>query len=81
MYIRLILISSGLHMSRPSLFIGYAHGASHSTRHLASAAWALYNSDGELFTSSSICLGQATNNIVEYNVIVELLIEAISLNF
>jgi len=79
-YIRLILISSGSQMSTPSFFIGYTDGVSHSTRHLASAVWDLYNSDGELFASSGICLGQATNNIVEYSAIVKLLTEAISLN-
>jgi len=67
-------------MPTPSFFIGYTDGASRSTRHLASATWALYNSDGELFASSGICLGQATNNIAEYNAVVELLTEAISLN-
>jgi len=67
-------------MSTSSFFIGYADGASRSTRHLASSAWALYNSDGELFASSGICLGQATNNIAEYSAVVELLTEAISLN-
>ena len=79
-YTWLSLISSSLQISTPSFFIGYPDGASCSTRHLASSAWALYNSDGELFTSSGICLGQATNNIVEYSVFVELLTKAISLN-
>ena len=67
-------------MSTPSFFIGYADGASRSTRHLASAAWALYTSGGELFASGGIFLGRETNNIVEYSALVKLLTEAILLN-
>ena len=67
-------------MLTPSFFIRYGDGAIRSTRNLASSTWALYNSDGELFASSGICLGQVTNNIVEYSVVVELLTKAISLN-
>ena len=72
-YTWLTLISSGSQMSTPSFFIGYVDGASRSTRHLASSTWALYNSDGELFTSSGIYLGQVTKNIAEYSSVVELL--------
>jgi hypothetical protein len=67
-------------MSESSLpYIGFANGASHSTQNLASAAWAIYAPTNELVSLRGVCLGRATNNIVEYNVIIKLFIDAISL--
>jgi ribonuclease HI len=67
-------------MSEYSLpYIGFADGASRSTRNLASAAWAIYAPTNELISLRGICLGRATNNIAEYSVVVELLVDAISL--
>jgi ribonuclease HI len=60
-------------------YIGFADGASHSTRNLASAAWAIYAPTNELVSLRGVCLGRATNNIAEYNAIIELLVDAISL--
>lgn len=67
-------------MSTPPFFVGYLDDASRSTHHLASSTWAIYTSGDDLFASSGIFLGQATNNIVEYSVVIELLTEAISMN-
>jgi ribonuclease HI len=67
-------------MSESSLpYIGFADGASHSTRNLASAAWEIYAPTNELVSLRGVCLGRATNNIAEYSVIIELLVDAISL--
>ena len=67
-------------MSEYSLpYIGFADGASRSTQNLASVAWAIYAPKNKLISLRGICLGRATNNIVEYSVVVELLIDAISL--
>jgi ribonuclease HI len=67
-------------MSEYSLpYIGFADGASRSTRNLASAAWAIYAPTNELISLRGICLGRATNNIAEYSTVVELLVDAISL--
>ena len=67
-------------MSEHSLpYIGFADGASRSTRNLASAAWAIYAPTNELISLRGICLGRATNNIAEYSVVIELLVDAISL--
>jgi ribonuclease HI len=67
-------------MSEYSLpYIGFADGASRSTRNLASAAWAIYAPTNELISLRGICLGRATNNIAEYSAVVELLVDAISL--
>jgi ribonuclease HI len=67
-------------MSEYSLpYIGFADGASRSTRNLASAAWAIYAPTNELISLRGVCLGRATNNIAEYSVVIELLVDAISL--
>jgi ribonuclease HI len=67
-------------MSEYSLpYIGFTDGASRSTRNLGSAAWAIYAPTNELISLRGICLGRATNNIAEYSVVVELLVDAISL--
>jgi ribonuclease HI len=60
-------------------YIGFADGASRSTRNLASAAWEIYAPTNELISLQGICLCRATNNIAEYSVVVELLVDAISL--
>jgi ribonuclease HI len=46
---------------------------------LASTAWAIYAPTNELTSLQGVCLGRATNNIAEYSVVIELLIDAISL--
>jgi ribonuclease HI len=67
-------------MSEYSLpYIGFADGTSRSTRNLASTAWAIYAPTNELISLRGICLGRATKNIVEYSIIIELLVDAISL--
>ena len=67
-------------MSESSLpYIGFTDGASHSTRNLASVAWAIYAPTNELVSLRGVCLGHVTNKIAEYSVIIELLIDAISL--
>ena len=60
-------------------FVGFADGASCSTRNLSSAAWVIYNPIGELVNLHGVCLGPATNNVAKYNVILELLNEAVNL--
>jgi hypothetical protein len=60
-------------------YIGFADGASRSTQNLASAAWEIYAPTNELISLRGICLVRATNNIVEYSTIIELLVDAISL--
>jgi ribonuclease HI len=67
-------------MSESSLpYIGFADGASRSTQNLASVAWEIYAPTNELVSLRGVCLGRATNKIVEYSAIIELLIDAISL--
>ena len=61
-------------------FVGFADGASRSTRNLSSAAWVIYNPAGELVNLQAICLGPTTNNVVEYSVILELLNKFVNLS-
>jgi ribonuclease HI len=68
-------------MSESSLpHIGFADGTSHSTHNLASTTWAIYAPTNELISLPGVCLGRATNNIVEYRTVIELLIDSISLD-
>jgi ribonuclease HI len=62
--------------SEPEVFIGYADGASRHTRRLASAAWVIFTPRGQLLSSGGICLGNTTNNVVEYSAVIELLRDA-----
>jgi hypothetical protein len=60
-------------------YIGFADGASHSTRNLASTAWEIYTPTNKLVSLQGVCLGRATNKIAEYSAIIELLVDVISL--
>jgi ribonuclease HI len=67
-------------MSESSLHcIGFTDGANRSTQNLISVAWAIYAPINELVSLRGVCIGRATNNIAEYSVIIQLLIDAISL--
>jgi ribonuclease HI len=67
-------------MSESSLpYHGFADGASRSTQNLAYVAWAIYSPTNELISLHGVCLVRATNNIAEYSVIIELLLDAILL--
>ena len=65
--------------SESEVFIGYVDGASRHTRRLSSAAWVIFTPQGQLLSSGGICLGDTTNNVVEYSVVIELLRDALSL--
>ena len=60
------------------IYTGFVDGASHHTLNLASAAWVIYESSGQLLSSGSTCLGPLTNNIAEYSAIIELLLDVVS---
>jgi ribonuclease HI len=61
------------------VFIGYTDGASRHTRRLASIAWVIFTPQGQLLSSRGICLGDTTNNVVEYSAVIELLRDSLSL--
>ena len=60
-------------------FVGYAKGASRSTQNLSSVVWEIFATNDELVSFQGICIGRSTNNITEYNALIELLSDAISL--
>ena len=59
-------------------FYNFADGAYCHTLNLASATWVLYSPAEDLVSSRAICLGPATNNIVEYEAVISLLTRAAS---
>ena len=59
-------------------FIGYGDEASHSTRNLSSATWAIFDPSSELVSFRGICISRSTNNIIKYNALMELLSDAIA---
>jgi ribonuclease HI len=61
------------------VFVGYTDGASRHTRRLASATWVIFSPQGQLLSSGGICLGDTTNNVVEYSAFIEFLHDALSL--
>ena len=58
-------------------FVGFADGASFHTCNLASATWVIYSPLGQLVAFGGACLGPATNNVADYNVVIELLWDVI----
>jgi ribonuclease HI len=65
--------------SDSEVLVGYANGASRHTRRLASAAWVIFTPQGQLLSSGGICLGDTTNNVIEYSTVIELLRDSLSL--
>ena len=59
--------------SESEVFIGFADDASRHTRRLAFAAWLIFTPHGQLLSSGGIYLGDTTNNVVEYNIVLEFL--------
>ena len=60
------------------VFYGFADGACIHTLNLALAAWVIYSPAEDLISSGAVCIGPATNNIVEYQAFIGLLTEASS---
>ena len=68
-----------MHMSIAP-YVGFADGASRSTRNLSLVAWVIYDPVGELIDLQGIFLWWTTNNVTEYSAIIELLTEMITLS-
>jgi ribonuclease HI len=65
--------------SDSEVFVGYADGASQNTWRFSSASWVIFTPQGQLLSSEGICLGDTTNNFAEYNAVIELLHDTLSL--
>ena len=59
-------------------FYGFTDGAFHHTLNLALGAWVFYSLAEDLVNSRMVCIGPTTNNILEYEVVIDLLTEAAS---
>ena len=59
-------------------FYVFADGACRYTLNLASTAWVMYSPAHNLVSSGMVCIGPTTNNIVEYQAVLGLLIEVVS---
>ena len=62
------------------IYFRFTDGASWHTRNVASATWVIYYPFGQLMVSRGVCIDRASNNIVEYTVVLNFLPEAISLD-
>jgi ribonuclease HI len=65
--------------SESEVFVGFIDGASRHTQRLASVAWVIFTPQGQFLSSGGICLGDTTNNVTEYNAVIELLHGTLSL--
>jgi ribonuclease HI len=63
--------------SESEVFVGYTDNAIQQTQRLASTAWVIFTPQGQLLSSRGICLGDTTNNVSEYNAVIELLHDAL----
>ena len=61
-----------------SVYIGFTNGASRHTQNSVLTAWVIYAPTGQVLSSGGVCLQPSSNNVAEYNVVIELLCDAIS---
>jgi ribonuclease HI len=64
--------------SKSEVYVGFVDSASRHTRRLASTTWVIFTPASQLVSSGGVCLGEATNNVFEYSVVIELLRDALS---
>jgi ribonuclease HI len=64
--------------SESKVFFGFIDGAIRHTRRLSSTTWVIFTPQGQLLSSRGICLGDPTNNVVEYNIVIDLICDALS---
>jgi hypothetical protein len=60
------------------VFFGFKDDASRHTQRISSVAWVIFMPQGQLISSEGICLGDTTKKLFEYNVVIELLCDALS---
>jgi ribonuclease HI len=63
--------------SESKVYFGFADGTSRHTQTLASTTWVIFTPGGQLLSSGGIFLGDAINNVIGYNVVIELLRDAL----
>ena len=60
-------------MTSPPYYLGFVDAVSRWTQNLASSTWAIYTPSHTLVHFAHICIGPATNNQAEYDVVIVLL--------
>jgi ribonuclease HI len=64
--------------SESEVYFGFSYGASRHTRRISSEAWVIFTPGGQFLSFRGICLGDATNNVVEYSAVIEFLCDSLS---
>jgi ribonuclease HI len=64
-------------LSESEVSIRFTDDAIRHTQRLASTTWVIFTPQGQFLSSGGICLGDATNNVIEYNAIIEFLHDAL----
>jgi ribonuclease HI len=64
--------------SESEVYFGFTENGSQQNHRLASTTWVIFTSGGQFLSSRGIFLGNATNNVYEYIVVIELLCDALS---
>jgi len=62
----------------PQTYIGFVYGTNSSNQNLYSTTWVIYSPTDESVSNHGICLDRTTRNIEEYNVVIEILFDAIT---
>jgi ribonuclease HI len=60
----------------PSPYFGYANGSSHTSRNITFPDSVIISPTNDIVIFRGIYLGPATNNVLEYSVVIELLTKA-----
>jgi hypothetical protein len=63
----------------PPFHIGYVDDANRSSHNVTSATWVIFSLSNEFLDSWAIFLDRASNNIVEYEVVIALMTNAYAL--
>ena len=60
-------------LTKSSIYLGFAHSASHHSQNLVSFAWVIYTPQGQLVSLVCVYLQPSSNNVVEYSILIEIL--------
>jgi ribonuclease HI len=64
--------------SESEVYVGFAESASRHTQRFSSTSWVIFTPTIHLLSFGGVCLGEETNNVVEYSVVIELLCDVLS---
>jgi hypothetical protein len=64
--------------SESGVYVGFADGASQNTESIYSTYWVIFMPTAQLVSFGGVCLGEETNNVSKYSVVIELLCDSLS---